>query len=96
MCMTPNWRTNRLHLPLEPSVEYTVDPSNPWKIDGGGFIIDLDVLRTLERLPLEGWKTCFSRIPEKVSERSIQVFVRHLQRLGVDIPQPRVDVLEFH
>ena len=83
MCMTPNWRTNRLHIPLEPSVEYTVDPSNPWKIDGGGFIIDLDVLWTLERLPctafLEGRMACFSRIPEKVSERSIQVFVRHLQ-----------------
>ena len=79
MCMTPNWRTDRLHLPLEPSVKYTVDPSNPWKIDGGDFIIDLDVLWTLERLPLEGRMACFSRIHEKVSERSVQISVRHLQ-----------------
>ena len=42
---------DRLYIPLEPSVKYTVDPADPWKIDCGGFIIDLDVLWTLERLP---------------------------------------------
>ena len=77
-----NYR-NRLHIPLEPSVEYTVNPSDPWKIDGSGLIVNLDVLWTLERLPcrafLEGRIACLSRIPEKVPERSIQVSVRHLQ-----------------